>query len=173
MAALSDDQRRVLDQALRELLLEFGYRDGIISSSINLGVLIDQNDFPIPQTTKTLSDNATIPLFNVDFNLVPDRSFAAKIVFAVEVRDATNTQIRSGDLNANICVTSGGVYNTSQADQSTTAITAGSLTVTFSWTINGNLATFNVNANSSLIPTDLHITYTMISATHSGAITVL
>lgn len=172
MATLTDRQRQTIDEAFRTIFRELGYKD-FVSNQVSLGVLLDSNDFPIPQTTKALADNVVTPLFSIDMSQVPDRTFSGKIVYSIESLDATNAQIRSGDLNANVAQTAGGTFATSQNDQATAAITAGSLTVTFSWTTAGNIATFNVNANSSLIPTGLNITYTMIAATHPGIITLL
>lgn len=126
----------------------------------------------VPGITKELVNGALTPLFQIDVSKtthpgeLPDNSFGCKLFFAVECTDRTEVQIREGDVNAAVAFKAPATFNTAQAVSATNALTAGTLTVTFSWTTVGTIATLNVTATSSLTPTDFEIHYFLSHATH-------
>lgn len=124
-------------------------------------------------TVKNLVASTLTPLLSIDFTQVPDLTSAIKIRYAVECTDGTNSQIQSGDLNANVARTSGGAYTTSQTPTGTTnTVTSGGMTPTFSWTTVGNVATLNVSVTTNLTPTNFHINYYIAFATHNLAVSL-
>lgn len=105
------------------------------------------------------------PVFSVDLSKVPDGSFYAKVFIAVECTDNVDTQIRGGDVNAAIAV-KGGVPTTAQASNMTNAVTGGTLTTAFSWSVVGSTATFGVTPTTSLTPTQFRVNSYVLYTTH-------
>lgn len=138
-----------------------------------MGLYSSVNIFPvIPGVVKSLINNTTVSLISVDmtktipsYKITPDNSFGCKMFFAVECTDGSDVQIREGDVNAAVAFKSP-TFTTAQAVSQTGAITGGTLTATFSWATASNIATLQVNAASSLTPTDLQIHYFIMHATH-------
>lgn len=127
----------------------------------------------VPSTEVALANGVDKALFTVDMTKVADRSFACMIFIAVEATDNVNVQIRSGNVIANVARASNGTYATTAADRTSNANTTGSLTVTFSWSTSGSIATFVVNASSNLPPTDLHVKFYIPYVTHQGALALV
>jgi hypothetical protein len=125
----------------------------------------------LPVQVKKLVASTLTPLLRIDFSKIPDLTSAVKIRYAVECTDGVNSQIQSGDLNANVARTSAGAYTTNSTPTGTTnTVTSGGMTPTFSWTTSGNIATLNVSVTTSLTPTDFHINYNINFATHPLAV---
>lgn len=126
----------------------------------------------VPAAIKDLTNNVATALFQVDLSqTIPiydtrrDNSFGAKMFFAVECTDGTDVQIREGDVNL-AAVMKGATITTAQAVNATNAVTGGTLTVTFSWSTSGSIATLQVTPSSTLTPTELEIHYFLLHATH-------
>jgi len=143
-------------------------RSGFMSAAdkTNLDTLVAKGGGPAVINTRIpLINNTPVSLLVVDMAKVPDNSFAMNVQFAVEATDGSDVQIRSGNVNANVAVKSG-AYTTSQAQSATNAVTGGTLTTTFSWLTSGTTATLQLNASSSLTPTDIHVNVYVSYATH-------
>jgi len=104
----------------------------------------------VPGRVKDLTDGAPVPILSVDIALSGDNSWGAKLFFNVEATDGDNVQLREGDANVALAYkTSTAKFATSQATNNTAASTGGTITVAFSWTTVGTVATLNVTATSN------------------------
>lgn len=123
----------------------------------------------IPGVVKSLQNGVPLPLLQIDITQTLDNTFAARLQFAAECTDGTDSQIRQGDCNSAAAYkVSTATFTTSQAQSATNAFTAGALTTTFSWTISGTIATLNVTVTTTLaVPTDFKFHYYVPFATHS------
>ena len=117
---------------------------------------------------KELTNGVAAALIYVDFSAVPDQTFSAKIFYAVECTDGTDSQIVSGECNALVAFKPPATFNTAHAENDNNAKTQGNLTVSIDWLIAGNIATLRVTATSTLVPTELHIHYFVLYATHAA-----
>jgi hypothetical protein len=125
---------------------------------------------PLPFQKKQLVNNQTTPLFTVDMTKVPDNTYAVQMSYALESTDGTNAQMRSGNVIMNVAQKPGvGTFVTQTLPTDIASVTAGTLTMLTLWTTAGNIATFNVQASSSLTPTDLHIVFYITFLSHPSA----
>lgn len=128
----------------------------------------------IPGEIKSLVSGVPVPLLSIDVSQTvepppstPDHSFGCKLFFIVECTDGTDAQLREGDCNAgvsyNVVTTT---FATAQAVNASNAITGGTLTVAFTWSFAGTVATLSVTATTSLVPTNFKIRYLILFASH-------
>lgn len=128
----------------------------------------------VPGNVKSLVSGVPVALLSKDvsqaFSPPPaaaDYSFGCKIFFIVECTDGTDAQIREGDCNAAAAynvVTA--IFATAQAVNASNAITGGTLTVAFTWSFVGTVATLSVTVTTSLVPTNFKIHYFVLFASH-------
>lgn len=126
----------------------------------------------IAQQHKDMVNNQITPLFTVDMTKIPDHSYGIQVFYALEATDGVNTQMRSGHQIMNVAQASNGTFATSVIDFSTVSVTFGTLTINGTWATVGNIATFRMQAASSLAPTSLHIMFYIAFVSHpaSGAL---
>jgi hypothetical protein len=151
-------------------------QDGVMNKTQAAALAAATSSLPVvPATEIALVDTVTKSILAVNWSKIPDRSFAMTVNYAVECTDGTNTQIQSGLVNGNLARASNGTYASSQTAAATSnTVTSGGMTITFSWdtTTDPNNPVFRVNANSSLTPTILEITFYVAYATHPEALSV-
>jgi hypothetical protein len=113
---------------------------------------------------KSLQDNVVTPIFNI--SLPAGKTTAGMIIYCIhivgntgELQAHSGTALYSG-------VNKGGVYTTDVlhiAVLEAEAVSAGTLTDTWTITTGVNQITINLNANTSLTPISMHIHYTVIA----------
>jgi hypothetical protein len=160
------DLGRDIDRMLR------GIEDEIDAAAVV--PIIAGNVSPLTNA-KNLQSGIPEPLIQVDMTqtispgfTVADRSFGCKLFFSIEARDDVDAQVRQGDLNAAVCVTTGGTFATAQAANVTNCATSGTTSSTFDWVTAGNLATLRVTAVSSLTTVEFDIHFFLLFATHAA-----
>lgn len=127
-----------------------------------------------PGKVKPLASGVPLPLLQIDVAQTfspppagPDYSFGCKLFFIVECTDGTDVQIREGDCNAAVAynvVTA--TFATAQAVNASNAITGGTLTLAFTWSFAGTVATLSVTVTTSLAVTNFKIHYLVLLASH-------
>lgn len=120
-----------------------------------------------------LSDNVAATVFVVA--LAAGAFAGCTFAWTIESSDGTDFQVRSG-ITTLAVANKGGVYSTTitdvAANQAFAETAAGStLAVTWAVTTGASLINVQVTANSSLTPTVLRVSYTILNATNA-AITV-
>jgi hypothetical protein len=124
---------------------------------------------------KSLVSGVAMPILSVDMDktllppdVSPDNSWSGRLFFAVDCTDGTDVQTREGDANVCVALKLPNTFATAQAVSASGALTAGTLTVAFTWTTLNRVATLNVTATTSLTPIELFIGYALTFATHEA-----
>lgn len=128
---------------------------------------------PIPNTRKTLIDNAAGSLIVIDLDIAGDNSWGGWLFFTIESTDGVNVQVLTGRVIANLARASNGSISHAHVEQSNVASTSGTLSATFDWITAGSTATLQVTPSSTLTPTDLHINFYLPYASHPDAVSVV
>jgi len=127
-----------------------------------LDQLVDEDHGNIKQ----LTNNASTDLIYV--SLPPNTRFGCKLFFMVQCADGVDQQIRGGDINA-FAINDNGTLFSGQGTNASTAVSTGTLTLTFAWALVNNVATLSVTPASSLTPSTFRITYHIFYATEGEA----
>ena len=102
------------------------------------------------EVSKLCVSGVATALMTVDMDLTGDNTWGGRLFFCAEHTDGTDFQLREGDVNVAL-VSKAGAFTTAQTSLLPAgALSAGTLTATWSWTTSGRIATLFVTLTSSL-----------------------
>jgi len=117
-----------------------------------------------------LTNNSVTTLFTVP--MAANTTWGGFLIFAIECTDGTNLQVHAGHSTI-AAVNKAGVYTTQITDEpvidDANALSSGTLADTWSIATGTNEISIQLNANSSLTPTVLKVSYTLFSCGSSAA----
>jgi hypothetical protein len=157
---------------MRKILIILIVLVGILTSSH----CFSQVGGPFGQVThiKVLQDNIVTPIFNI--SIPAGQITGGMIIYCIHVVGNTGELQSHSGTALYAAVNKGGVYTTNMlhvALLEAEASSSGSLTDTWSITTGVNQITINLNANTSLTPTEFHIHYTIIAHNNVDMISLL